>query len=42
MLGAAAGHWSGSAGMREQRAEMAWRPVPATVHVSITRIALER
>ena len=31
MLGAAAGHWSDSAAMREQRAEMAWRLVPATV-----------
>src|SRR5881396_1227436 len=34
MLGAAAGHWIGSAGMREQRAEMAWRLVPATVQGS--------
>jgi hypothetical protein len=31
VLGAAAGHWSTSAAMREQRAEMAWRLVPATV-----------
>ena len=31
MLGAATGHWSSSAAMREQRAEMAWRLVPATV-----------
>jgi hypothetical protein len=31
VLGAAAGHWSNSAAMREQRAEMAWRLVPATV-----------
>jgi len=34
VLGAAAGHWVGSAGMREQRAEMAWRLVPATVQGS--------
>ena len=34
VLGAAAGHWSGSAAMREQRAEMAWRLVPATVQGS--------
>ena len=34
VLGAAAGHWMGSAGMREQRAEMAWRLVPATVQGS--------
>ena len=31
VLAAAAGHWTGSAGMREQRAEMAWRLVPATI-----------
>src|SRR4029077_8241767 len=31
LLGAAAGHRSDSAAMREQRAEMAWRLVPATV-----------
>ena len=37
VLGAAAGHWSDSAGMREQRAEMAWRLVPATVHGSAQR-----
>jgi len=30
-LAAAAGHWAGSAGIREQRAEMAWRLVPATM-----------
>jgi hypothetical protein len=34
VLAAAAGHWTGSAGMREQRAEMAWRLVPATVQGS--------
>jgi len=37
VLGAAAGHWSDSAGMREQRAEMAWRLVPATVHGNAQR-----
>jgi hypothetical protein len=31
VLAVAAGHWIGSAGVREQRAEVAWRPVPATV-----------
>ena len=34
VLAAAAGHGIGSAGMREQRAEMAWRLVPATVQGS--------
>jgi hypothetical protein len=37
VLGAAAGHWSDSAGMREQRAEMAWRLVPATVQGNAQR-----
>ena len=31
VLAAVAGYWIGSAGMREQRAEVAWRLVPATV-----------
>jgi hypothetical protein len=31
VLAAVAGHWIGSAGMRAQRAEVAWRLVPATV-----------
>jgi hypothetical protein len=30
-LAAVAGHWAAAAGMREQRTEMAWRLVPATV-----------
>ena len=30
-LAGVAGHWAASSGMREQRAEMAWRLVPATV-----------
>jgi hypothetical protein len=30
-LAAAAGHWTGSVGLREQRAEVTWRLVPATV-----------
>ena len=30
VLGAAAGHWSNSAAMREQRAEMAWCRPPCT------------
>ena len=34
VLAAVAGHWIGSAGMREQRAEVAWRLVPATVQGS--------
>lgn len=34
VVAAVAGHWTGSAGMREQRAEAAWRLVPATVHGS--------
>jgi hypothetical protein len=37
LLGAAAGHWSDSAAMREQRAEMAWRLVPATVQGNAQR-----
>jgi len=37
LLGAAAGHGSDSAAMREQRAEMAWRLVPATVHGNAQR-----
>ena len=35
LLATAAGHWIGSAGMREQRAEVAWRLVPATVQGSV-------
>jgi hypothetical protein len=35
MLAAAAGHLIGSAGMREQRAEVAWRLVPATLQGSM-------
>jgi hypothetical protein len=31
----AAGHWIGAAGMQQQRAEAAWRPVPATVQGQI-------
>ena len=34
VLAAAAGHWTGSAGMREQRAQVAWRLVPATIQGS--------
>jgi hypothetical protein len=37
LLGTAAGHWSDSAAMREQRAEMAWRLVPATVQGNAQR-----
>jgi membrane protein YqaA with SNARE-associated domain len=38
VTGAAAGHWSDSAAMREQRAEMAWRLVPATVQGNTQRV----
>ena len=31
LLASAAGHWVGSAGVREQHAEVGWRLVPATV-----------
>ena len=34
VLAAVAGHWIGSAGMRAQGAEVAWRLVPATVQGS--------
>jgi hypothetical protein len=34
MLAAVAGHWIGSASMQQQRAEAAWRLVPATVQGS--------
>ena len=41
VLGAAAGHGSNSAAMREQRTEMAWRLVPATVHGNAQRQTLQ-
>lgn len=34
-LAAVAGHWVGSAGIRQERAEAAWRLVPATVQSQI-------
>jgi hypothetical protein len=37
VLAAVAGHWIGSAAMREQRAETAWRLVSATVQGSVQR-----